>query len=87
MWVWLPLLAFALGVIVGRFSVRRYRHDRIAWAQRRLQLKVLSLEVQQNLMTLTPLIFRCGKGGFQRNQIALTGRQEDAHRPVGAALG
>lgn len=56
MWVWLPLLAFALGVIVGRFSVRRYRHDRIAWAQRRLQLKVLSLEVQQNLMTLTPLI-------------------------------
>ena len=62
MWVWLPLLAFALGVIVGRFSVRRYQHDRLAWAQRRLQLKVLSLEIkslrskvvsaQQNLMTL-----------------------------------
>ena len=29
MWLWLAPLAFALGVIVGRFSVRRYRHDRI----------------------------------------------------------
>lgn len=46
MWLWLSLLAFAVGVIVGRFSVRRYRHDRIAWAQRRLQLKVLSLELK-----------------------------------------
>ena len=46
MWLWLPLLAFAVGVIVGRLSVRRYRHDRIAWAQRRLQLKVLSLELK-----------------------------------------
>jgi uncharacterized membrane protein YoaK (UPF0700 family) len=32
MWLWLPLLAFAVGVIVGRFSVRRYRHDRIVSA-------------------------------------------------------
>jgi hypothetical protein len=46
MWLWLPLLAFAVGIIAGRFSVRRYRHDRIAWAQQRLQLKVLSLEVK-----------------------------------------
>jgi hypothetical protein len=46
MWLWLSLLAFAVGVIVGRFSVRRYRHDRVAWAQRRLQLKVLSLELK-----------------------------------------
>lgn len=44
LWLCLPLLAFASGVLVGRLSVRRYRHDRIAWAQRRLQLKVLSLE-------------------------------------------
>lgn len=43
---WLAPLAFALVVIVGRFSVRRYRYDRIAWAQRRLQLKVLSLELK-----------------------------------------
>ena len=46
MWLWSSLLAFAVGVIVGRFSVRHYRHDRIAWAQRRLQLKVLSLELK-----------------------------------------
>lgn len=46
MWLWLPLLAFAIGVLVGRFCVRRYRHDRIAWAQRRLQLKVLTLELK-----------------------------------------
>jgi len=46
MWLWLSLLAFAIGVLVGRFSVRRWRHDRIAWAQRRLQLKVLSLEIK-----------------------------------------
>ena len=43
---WLPLLAFAIGVLLGRFSVRRYRHDRVAWAQRRLQLTVLSLELK-----------------------------------------
>jgi len=36
MWLWLAPLAFAFGVIVGRFSVRRYRHDCVAWAQRRL---------------------------------------------------
>ena len=46
LWLCLPLLAFASGVLVGRLSVRRYRHDRIAWAQRRLQLKVLSLELK-----------------------------------------
>jgi len=28
--------AFAVGVLLGRFSVRHYRHDRIAWVQRRL---------------------------------------------------
>ena len=33
-------------MIVGLFSVRRYRRDRIAWAKRRLQLKVLSLELK-----------------------------------------
>jgi hypothetical protein len=31
---------------VGVFSVRRFRRDRIAWAKRRLQLKVLSLELK-----------------------------------------
>jgi len=30
MWLWSPLLAFAIGVLVGRFSVRRYRQDRVA---------------------------------------------------------
>jgi len=29
-WLWFTLLTFAVGVLVGRFSVRRYRHDRIA---------------------------------------------------------
>lgn len=43
---WIPLLAFASGVIVGLLSVRRYRRDRIAWAKRRLQLLVLSLEIK-----------------------------------------
>ena len=46
MWLWFPLLAFSIGVFVGRFTVRRYRHNCIAWAQRRLQLKVLSLELK-----------------------------------------
>lgn len=46
LWLCLSLLAFASGVLVGRLSVRRYRNDRIAWAQRRLQLKVLSLELK-----------------------------------------
>jgi putative transposase len=46
MWVWLFLLVFAIGVFAGRFSVRRYRHDRIAWGKIRLQSKVLSLEVK-----------------------------------------
>ncbi|WP_207895041.1 hypothetical protein [Tepidimonas ignava] len=46
MWIGLSLLVFAIGVLVGRLSVRRYRHDRVAWAQRRLQLKVLSLELK-----------------------------------------
>ena len=46
MWLSLSLLAFAVGVLVGRFSVRRYRHDRIAWGRLRLQSKVLSLEVK-----------------------------------------
>jgi len=46
MWLWLPLLAFAIGVLVGKLSVRRYRYERIAWAQRRLQLTVLSLELK-----------------------------------------
>ena len=44
MLIGLSLLAFAIGVLAGRISVRHYRLDRIAWAQRRLQLKVLSLE-------------------------------------------
>jgi hypothetical protein len=47
MWLWLPLLAFAVGIVVGRFSVRRYRHDRVAWAQLHLQSKVLSLEIKK----------------------------------------
>ncbi len=42
----LSLLAFAAGVLVGRLSVRRWRRDRVAWAQRRLQLVVLSLELK-----------------------------------------
>ena len=42
----LGLLTLAVGFVLGRLSVRRYRHDRIAWAQRRLQLKVLSLELK-----------------------------------------
>ena len=46
MWIWFSLLAFAIGVLAGRLSERRYRRDRIAWAQGRLQLKVLSLEVK-----------------------------------------
>lgn len=46
MWLWYPLAAFAVGIIVGRFSVRHYRCDRISLAQRRLQLKVLSLELK-----------------------------------------
>ena len=46
MWLWLSLLAFAVGFLGGRFSVRRYRHDRIAWGKMRLQSKVLSLEVK-----------------------------------------
>ena len=46
MWIWFSLLAFAIGVLARRLSERRYRRDRIAWAQRRLQLKVLSLEVK-----------------------------------------
>ena len=45
-WLGWSLLAFTVGVLAGRFSVRRYRRDRIAWAQRRLQLKVLSLELK-----------------------------------------
>ena len=40
--LWL-LLALMAGFALGKWSVRRYRRDRIAWAQRRLQLKVLSL--------------------------------------------
>ena len=46
LWLCLPLLAFAVGVLVGRLSVRRWRRDRVAWAQRRLQLVVLSLELK-----------------------------------------
>ena len=43
--LWL-LLALMAGFALGKWSVRRYRRDRIAWAQRRLQLKVLSLELK-----------------------------------------
>ncbi len=43
--LWL-LLALLAGFALGRWSVRHYRRDRIAWAQRRLQLKVLSLELK-----------------------------------------
>jgi hypothetical protein len=39
----LSLLDFAIGGLLGRFSVRRYRHDRIAWAR----LQVLSLELKR----------------------------------------
>ncbi len=42
----LGLLTLAVGFVLGRLSVRRYRRDRIAWAQRRLQLQVLSLELK-----------------------------------------
>ena len=42
----LSLLAFLSGVLVGLLGSRRFRRDRIAWAQRRLQLVVLSLEVR-----------------------------------------
>ena len=67
LWLCLPLLAFASGVLVGRLSVRCYRHDRIAWAQRRLQLKVLSLELKSlrgyGLLTLKPVlvVFNAGE--------------------------
>lgn len=39
----LVLLSLVVGFMLGRFSVRGYQRDRIAWAQRRLQLQVLSL--------------------------------------------
>lgn len=42
----LGLLTLAVGFVLGRLSVRRYRRDRIAWAQRRLQLQVLSIELK-----------------------------------------
>jgi len=45
-WLWLSLLTFTIRLLVGKLSVRRYRHDRIARAQRRLQLSVLSLELK-----------------------------------------
>lgn len=40
------LLTLVLGFGLGRWSVRYYRRDRIAYVQRRLQLKVLSLELK-----------------------------------------
>lgn len=45
MFFWL-LLVLLTGFVVGRFSVRHYRRDKIAFIQRRLQLKVLSLELK-----------------------------------------
>ena len=52
----LGLLTLAVGFVLGRLSVRRYRRDRIAWAQRRLQLQVLSLELKSLHCTVsTPL--------------------------------
>lgn len=44
-WVLIPLL-FASGYLLGRWHNRRWRRDRIAWAQRRLQSQVLSLELK-----------------------------------------
>lgn len=41
----MPLL-FASGYLLGRWHNRRWRHDRVAAAQRLLQLKVLSLELK-----------------------------------------
>jgi transposase InsO family protein len=46
MWFWSISLALAIGLGLGRWSVRHYRRDRIAWAQRRLQSHVLSLELK-----------------------------------------
>lgn len=45
MFIWL-LLVLVVGFGLGRWSIRHYRRDRIAYAQRRLQLKVLSLELK-----------------------------------------
>ena len=41
----MPLL-FASGYLLGRWHNRRWRHNRVAAAQRLLQLKVLSLELK-----------------------------------------
>ena len=44
-WI-LTLLLFASGYLLGRWHNRRRRYDRVAAAQRLLQLKVLSLELK-----------------------------------------
>jgi hypothetical protein len=44
-WLLMPLL-FASCYLLGRWHNRRWRRDRVAAAQRLLQLKVLSLELQ-----------------------------------------
>lgn len=41
----LIVTAFLCGILVGWLQNRRWRRDRISWAQRRLQLQVLSLEL------------------------------------------
>jgi hypothetical protein len=53
--VWLlPVVAFASGLMIGLASGRRFRRDRIAWAQRRLQLVALSLEVKSLRAKVVP---------------------------------
>ncbi len=44
-WILIPLV-FAGGYLLGRWQNRRWRYDRVAAAQRLLQLKVLSLEIK-----------------------------------------
>ena len=40
------IIAASVSFALGALSTRRYRRDRIAWARRRLQLQVLSVEVK-----------------------------------------
>ncbi len=52
-WILIPLI-FAGGYLLGRWHNRRWRYDRVAAAQRRLQLKVLSLEIKSLRQKLVP---------------------------------
>lgn len=72
---WIPLLAFTCGVIVGLFSVRRFRRDRLAWAKRRLQLQVLSLELKSLRQKVVS-----ADGPGTPPATASHGHQTDSHR-------